>query len=204
MRPAVVAVGLVSMFAFGAACMLFVARGQGPTIQPEQAPPMQYIPPEERQRLARETDFKDRTQLSIELAEAHLVNAEQRTIAAQFHSASSELGIYQAIVEDAMRFLRKHGEPVGGKVPNKIRDLFKRLEMSLRKHGPRLETIRRTTPSEESVNVRAVYEFTRRARSEALNSFYGDTVLHEGTSQKEKDAGAEGSKGSSTPPPSPQ
>ncbi|HVF49604.1 MAG TPA: hypothetical protein VNA19_05935, partial [Pyrinomonadaceae bacterium] len=100
--------------------------------------------------------------------------------------------------------LRKHGEPVGGKVPNKIRDLFKRLEMALRKHGPRLETIRRTTPSEESSNVRAVYEFTRRARSEALNSFYGDTVLHEGTSQKEKAADAEGSKGSSTPPPSPQ
>ncbi|HVF51019.1 MAG TPA: hypothetical protein VNA19_13075, partial [Pyrinomonadaceae bacterium] len=94
LRPAVVAVGLVSMLSFGAACMLFAARGQGPTIQPEQAPPMQYIPAGERERLARETDFKDRTQLSIELAEAHLVLAEQRTAAAQFNAASSELGIY--------------------------------------------------------------------------------------------------------------
>lgn len=143
---------------------------------PEAAPPpMKYLPPQERALLDVHTrDAKARTRASLELAEARLLRAAQLTEAAQFNEASSELGIYQAIVEDAVRFLRRQPHS-----DNKTRDLCKRLEVSLRAHGPRIETIRRMTPSEDALNVRAAYECTRRARVEALNAFYGQTVMDE-------------------------
>ncbi|HVF51131.1 MAG TPA: HEAT repeat domain-containing protein [Pyrinomonadaceae bacterium] len=143
---------------------------------PEAAPPpMKYIPPQERALLdVHVRDAKARTRVSLDLAEARLLRAAQLTDAAQFDAASSELGIYQAIVEDAVSFLRRQAN-----ADNKTRDLCKRLEVSLRAHGPRIETIRRMTPSEDAPNVRAAYECTRRARSEALNAFYGQTVMDE-------------------------
>lgn len=205
-RPAVLAAGLLSMFAFSAACLYFAARGQdGPAVQTStDAPPMQYIPPEDRARLAAEADLKERTLLSIQIAETHLANSERHAAASHHAAAASELGIYQAVVADALSFLHKYDGDSGAKVPNKIRDLYKRIELALRAHGPRLETIRRATPSEEAASVRAVYEFTRRARSEALNSFYGETVVREGTSQKEKATTAdEAGKGAPPQPPSP-
>ncbi|HEV2761789.1 MAG TPA: hypothetical protein VGV38_02250 [Pyrinomonadaceae bacterium] len=191
----------------GLACALVVfvalARGQrqdGPTVQPETAPPMRYIPPQERARLAAEgDDHKDRTKLSIEMAEERLARAEQLTAAANFLAASGELGIYLAIIDDAIRYLQANGQPVKGKVSNKFRDLYKRIELTLRAHGPRLESIRRRTPSEEAANARAAYEYIRQARADALESFYGETVLREGSSQTEK--APEAARPKTNPPP---
>jgi hypothetical protein len=149
---------------------------------------LKYIPPEERAQLAQERDIKVRTRLSLELAESHLVRAEQSVASSQYTAASAELGVYQAVLEDLMRLLQENMEISNGKVSNRFRDLYKRIEMILRAHGPRLETIRRNTPSEESLNVRHVYEYTRAARADALNSFYGESVLREGSGKKEKSA----------------
>jgi hypothetical protein len=140
---------------------------------------MKYLPSEERERLAQETDLKKRARLHIELAESRLLRAEQYAASARFSQTTAELGIYQAIIEDAMRFLQSNAERKNGKVSDKVRDLYKRIELTLRAHGPRLETIRRSIPSEEAISVRAVFEYTRDARSEALNSFYGESVLRE-------------------------
>jgi len=62
---------------------------------------------------------------------------------------------------------------------NKTRDLYKRLELALRADGPRLTTMRRTTPLEYAVWIKKVEEFARASRTEALNSFYGHTVVRE-------------------------
>jgi hypothetical protein len=35
------------------------------------------------------------------------------------------------------------------------------------------------TPAEHAVHVKAICEYARNARSEALNAFYGDTVIRE-------------------------
>ncbi|HYN85671.1 MAG TPA: hypothetical protein VER32_10475 [Pyrinomonadaceae bacterium] len=185
-----------------AVSVLPAARGQqGPTLQPEPAPPMKYITAQERARLAAEgDDTKDRTRLSLELAEARLAQAEQLTAAARFLEASGSLGIYQAIIEDALRFLQRTGVPVNGKVPNKFRDLYKRVELALRGHGPRLETIRRQTPSEEAGNARAAYEYVRQARALALESFYGETVLREGSSQRDATKTPDGERPGSVAP----
>lgn len=173
---------------FALACVLACAltgaaretRAQSSADSEEAAPPMKYIPPAERALLGEARDAKARTRLSLELAETRLLRAAQYTGVEQFDAASRELGIYQAIVEDAVRFLYRQG-----KGDNRTRDLFKRLELTLRAHGPRIETIRRSTPSEDAVNVRAAYDAMRRARTAALNAFYGDTVMRESPSREE-------------------
>ncbi len=137
-------------------------------------PPMRLVSSEERSQLTRETDIKKRIRTSVELAEARLRLAEELSAVKSSEAATDQLSSYQSIIEDAFAALHARG-----KVENKERDLFKRLELAMRVHGVRIEAIRRLTPSEYAVHVKAVYEFTRRARTEALNSFYGDTVIRQ-------------------------
>jgi hypothetical protein len=67
---------------------------------------------------------------------------------------------------------------------NKTRDLYKRLELALRADGPRLTAMRRITPLEFAVWIKHVEDFARDGRTEALNSFYGHTVVREQKSDK--------------------
>jgi hypothetical protein len=62
---------------------------------------------------------------------------------------------------------------------NRTRDLYKRLELALRAHGPRLTAMRRITPLEFAVWIKKVEDFARDGRTKALNSFYGHTVVKE-------------------------
>jgi hypothetical protein len=64
-------------------------------------------------------------------------------------------------------------------VTNKQRDLFKKIELALRSHVPRLETIRRALPARNGVHVADTIEYVREHRDIALNSFYDDTVIPE-------------------------
>jgi len=83
--------------------------------------------------------------------------------------------MYWALVEDALSFMKTIDRD-----NNRKRDLYKRLELSLRAHGPRLSTMRRGTPSEYAVWIKEIEDFARKGRTEALNSFYGHTVIHDG------------------------
>jgi hypothetical protein len=155
-------------------CAVFLSldvRAQDLILPPQPAPPpMIYIPEDARKQLLSARDEKARTRLSIELAEARLVRAEQQTELKQFNAATAELGVYQALFEDALHYL--HSSRTGSS-----RDLFKRLEQALHKHAARIETIRRTTPSEFSGNIRTLLKLVRDLRTEALEAFYGNTVL---------------------------
>ena len=171
-------------------CALFVlcastAGAQQPpevTLPPLPAPPpMKYVPDAARDQLGAARDAKARTRLSIELAEARLVGAEQRTAAQQYDAAAAELGIYQALVSDALRYLQQTGKSDG-----KTRDLFKLLELALYRHAGRIEAMRRDTPSEYVGNVRAALKHARDTRTDALNAFYGNTVLREEPRDKNK------------------
>jgi hypothetical protein len=178
-------------------CLFSDVRGQVQTRPSDHAPPpMRFIPESERTQLSEERDIKDRTRLSLKLADERLARALQMTESKQYERAATELGIYQALIEDAMKFLHESGRP-----SNKNRDHYKRIEMTLRAHGPRIETIRRMTPSEDAVNVKAAYEYIRNMRTEALNAFYGDTVVREGSSKKEKSSSDEPIKATSPKPP---
>lgn len=186
--PLAFALSFFAVMLLSAVCPRTDAHGQPhPTSQDHAPPIMKFVPKEERARLdAESNDIKKRVRISLELADTRLERAAQLTAAERFDAAATEIGIYQALIEDAMRFLETRREVKNGKVSNKFRDIYKRVELTLRAHGPRLETIRRSTPSEDAVHIRAAYEFTRQARADALNSFYGETVLPHNDNDKAK------------------
>jgi BMFP domain-containing protein YqiC len=148
---------------------------------PPAPPPMKYIPASTRAQLDAARDMKERTKLSLAAAEARLAAAEARNAAQQYDPAAAELGVYQAIAADALLYLQRTGRNDG-----KARDLYKLLEQTLYKHLARLEAIRRETPPEFVGNIRAALNQTRDTRTDALNAFYGNTVVREQSSDKNK------------------
>lgn len=168
------------------AVVVFIApetRGQDyQTTLVSAPPPMKFVSRNERTQLSAARDPKSRTRATIELAELRLTRAEQLTAGQQFDEASAELGTYQGLVEDALSYL--NAQP--GK---KQRDVYKRLELALRAHSARIESIRRVTPAEYAVHVKAICECARKARTEALNAFYGDTVIRDNSLEDEKHSG---------------
>lgn len=137
-------------------------------------PPVKVISALEREQLNAARDPKARVRLSITLAEAHLTRAEVHTAEREYDNASGEAARYWAIVENAFAYLR--GLKSGN---NKNRDHYKRLELALRAHGPRLSGVRRTTPAEYAIWIKEIEDNARSSRTEALNSFYGDNVVRD-------------------------
>jgi hypothetical protein len=162
------------------------ARAQDPqpsTTPLTAPPPLKLISKEERQQLDQTKDAKDRLKLSIELADTHLTKAEQLTMQTEYENALNEVGTYHGLIEDALDNLNSLKQD-----SNKTRDLYKRLELALRADGPRLTAMRRVTPLEFAVWIKKVEDFARAGRTEALNSFYGHTVVREkNTPEKPED-----------------
>lgn len=149
--------------------------GQDPRVQEQTAPPpLKIITRPERSQLNESKDAKARVKTTIELAETHLADAENHTSLHDYDKAAAEAGMYWALVEDAFSFMKTMERD-----NNRRRDLYKRLELALRAHGPRLSTIRRSTPAEYAVWIKEIEDFARKARTEALNSFYGNTVIRD-------------------------
>ena len=146
-------------------------------------PPFKMIVKEERAALeSASRDPQKRLKMTIEFADSHLLNAEQHTTRENYDAAATEVGMYQALIENALQFLSTFKRD-----SNKTRDLYKRLELALRADGPRLTAMRRTTPLEFAVWIKKVEDFARDGRTEALNSFYGHTVVREKTEEKPKE-----------------
>ena len=172
------------------ACLSPEARAQDQLFfpSPSAPPPMKFISSPERGQLSAAHDAKARLKASIELAESRILRAEQFTVDQRFIAATTELGIYKAIIEDALVFLGQQ------KVDsNKTRDLYKHLEIQLRADATRIESIRRVTPSEFAIHVKAIRDFADNARTSALNAFFSDTVLPGASETKEKPAAQESS-----------
>ena len=142
-------------------------------------PPMKFVSPDERSQLTAARDPKSRIKTAIELAEDHLSRAEYQTSQKKYDRAAEELGGYLGLIDDAHDF-------IGGmnRDKNSTLDLYRRLDISLRAHVPRLAVMRRITPVEYAVNIKAAEEFARDTRTEALESFYGHTVLREDPNSK--------------------
>jgi hypothetical protein len=140
-------------------------------------PPLRYLPPDVRQQLDGAKDAKARARLSMEIAEARLARAAQLAEEDKFAASTAEIGIYEAVVEDTVRTL--HASRGTGKVNNKFRDIFKRVEITLRSHVTRLESIRRVLPERHAVYLKNAIEFVRDRRDQALSAFYSDSVIRE-------------------------
>ncbi len=137
-------------------------------------PPPKVISAQERAQLDGAKDAKARIRTTLELAEGHLNQAQLLTEKNDYQAAGTELGKYAALIEDALSFLNPMSRD-----KNKTRDLYKRLELALRAHGPRLTAIRRVTPLEYAIWIKDLEDFAKRGRTEALNSFYGHTVVRD-------------------------
>ena len=177
-------------------CTAPAALGQDKVLQFLPAPPpVKSVSRDERAQLNAARDTKARMRATLEFAEARLSIAESLTAGQQYEGACAQLGNYQGLIENLLAFLNE-------KEPNKnrIRDTFKRLEMALRVHGARIEALRRVTPSEHAVNVKAILDFAARARTEALNSFFGNALASEIEPDKDKTASDQTSK-ETTPTP---
>jgi len=139
------------------------------------APPLRYVPDDVRRQLEGEArDVKARTKLGLQLAEDRLARAASASNADRFEECTNELGVYEAIVADTIRYVQS-----SGRTGNKLRDTFKRIELTLRGHVPRIETLRRGLPEAHAVYAKATIEFVRVQRDQALSSFYDDTVIPE-------------------------
>lgn len=160
----------------------FVIAQERLPIQTQAPPPMKFVSSEERDLLEDEKDIKKRSRLTVELAEAKLLRAEQLTNQQEFTAVITELGGYQGLVENIIEFLESFP-----KDKNKTRDTYKKLEISLRSHIIRIETIRRMTPAEYTNNFKGTIDFIRDARDKALNAFYDDTVIPDKDSKKNTD-----------------
>ena len=144
-------------------------------------PPLKIIPKTERAQIEAETDTKDRLKLTIQFALRHLETAERHTAQSNFEAASVEVGTYHALIENALTLLASLKRD-----SNRTRDLYKRIELALRAHGPKLTAMRRITPLEFAVWIKQVEDFARDGRTEALNSFYGHTVVREKKNQRNR------------------
>jgi hypothetical protein len=167
-----------------AVCLMLVhiTEAQEQAQQLTAPPPPKVISKEDKARLDATKDPKERLKLSLELAENHLLSAEQFTAHPNYEAASGEVGKYFALIDDTLKFLSTLNQE-----KNKTRDLYKKMELALRAHGPRLTAMRRETPLEYAVWIKEVEEFARDGRSEALNSFYGHTVVRESSPKTPSD-----------------
>jgi hypothetical protein len=174
-------------------------RAQEPQATPQPTPltappPFKMIVKEERAEIEQTKDWQRRLKVTIEFAGAHLTRAEQHTARENYEAASAEVGMYHALMESALQFLS-----TAKRDSNKTRDLYKRLELALRADGPRLTAMRRITPLEFAVWIKQVEDFARDGRTEALNSFYGHTVVRD-----EKPSDKPNEKPKETPTPTPK
>ena len=160
-------------------------------------PPFKMIVKEERAQIEAATrEPSKRLKLTVNFAAAHLTVAEQHTAQGNFEAAQTEVGMYHALIENIREFMSTFRRDA-----NKTRDLYKKLELALRAHGPRLTAMRRTTPLEFAIWIKQVEDYAREGRTEALNSFYGHTVVSE---PKKTDKSNEKPKPKETPTPTPK
>ena len=157
-------------------------------------PPLKLITTEDKARLDQAKDTKQKLRTTIELGGVHLTRAEQLTNEGNYDAASAEVGMYHALIENALEELAALKRD-----SNKTRDLYKRLELALRADGPRLTAMRRITPLEFAVWIKKVEDFARAGRTEALNSFYGHTVVREPQREKAEEKPPEKPNDSPTP-----
>src|SRR5437016_10161830 len=172
------------------ACVLSASGAAQPQIPRMPAPPpMRLVSRSERSQLDGARDAKARLRATMTLAEEHLVHSENFTEQKKFDEASAELGSYLGLIGDLRDYISKLNSD-----KNSTRDICRHFEWDVRPHIPRLAVMRRITPASYSLYIKDAEEFIKDTRAEALDSFYGHSVLRE--PQPAKDPAPAGGKDS--------
>ena len=172
--------GQLAFFSLSACAIVLAASSYGfgqtndaPAAEIEDVPPpVIAASAAELQQLKTAADYKQHTQLCLELADTRLQRAEAETGAANYQAVLTDLAGYRALIENGLKFLQSNGDD-----SKKTRDNFKKMELALRAHTPRLETLRRAAPFEFAVRLKTVLDYAKEARGRALDSFFSDSVL---------------------------
>jgi len=166
---------IVLMQVIAACALAGSAAAQDPQLPRLPAPPpMHLVSKTDRSQLDDSRDPKARLRATITLSEEHLTRAEKLTEEKKFDEALAELGSYLGLVGDLRDYFAKLDA-----TKNSTRDLYRHFEWQVRPHIPRLAIIQRTTPAAYVHNIKDAEEFIKDTRSEALDSFYGHSVLRE-------------------------
>ncbi len=134
-------------------------------------PPLKVISKDERKLLYDQSNLKKRTQLSLDLMETRLKNAEQFAATEKFQDSINELGGFQALLENALSYLNHNDNG-----SDKIDYNFKRLEIGLRRTVARLEIVRRGLPFKYGFYVQKLQKVVREARAAALEPLFDDSA----------------------------
>lgn len=178
-RPCVRYTVKLLILVLGTVCSSSVFGQEKPAPQLPAAPPLEVLSKQERAQLDDSKDEKTRIRRTIEFTALRLQHAQELAKQQKYDSALSELGGYLALIDDALEFLGKMNHD-----SKKARDLYKQVELTLRADAPRLTVMRRDTPLEYGIRIKEVEERAREGRTEALNAFYGQTVVRESRPKK--------------------
>jgi hypothetical protein len=140
---------------------------------------MHLVSKTERSQLNEAHDPKSRLHQTLTLAEDHLGRAEKLTEERKFDEALGELGGYLGLIGDLRDYIAALNHD-----KNSTRDLYRHFEWQVRTHIPRLAVIQRSTPASYVLNIKDAEEFIKDTRDEALDSFYGHSVLREPPPEK--------------------
>jgi hypothetical protein len=164
-----------------AACGLVTCALGQPAQRPRMPapPPMRFVSRTERSQLDAAKDPKSRLRSTIKLAEDRLIRAENLTTQKAYEEASTELGGYLGLIGDLRAFIATLDHDKGS-----TRDMYKHLEIGVRLHISRLAVMRRSTPASYAVHFKDAEEYIKDTRAEALDSFYGHSVLREPSPEK--------------------
>jgi len=135
-------------------------------------PPVKIISKEEKSALEGTSDIKGRTKLTLDLMEVRLKKAEELKTSESYSGVLSELGTFQALMDDALKFLHRNDTGQG-----KVMDTYKRFEIALRTFTPRIELIRREIPDRYEFYVRRLLKTVRDARAKAVEPMFSSTIL---------------------------
>lgn len=152
------------------AAMLATAQdGAGDDAAP---PPLRLLSPDEKTKLAAESDVKRRTKLTLELMEARIVKAESLNTEQDHDRMFTELGGFHGLMDNMLEFLDGKSKDSG-----KVLNNFKRFEIGLRGFTPRLEVLRRDVPGRYEFYIRGLIKYLRDARAKAVEPLFDDTVV---------------------------
>lgn len=135
-------------------------------------PPLKVLSKSETAALNAQADGKRRTELALRLMDARLKNAEALKGSENFDAMFAELGIFHGLMDNTSGFIRLENRQKG-----KAFTYFKKYEMGLRAFTTRLELIRRDLPDRYGYYLKALLRQLRDARSNAIEPFFGDTVV---------------------------
>jgi hypothetical protein len=172
------------LFALIAHCFLLTTAAQPPITEktPESSaqdlipldvapPPTRKMTDDEKRLIMAETSVKKRAEVYVELLNARLAKTEALTTTESYQDALIEIGGYRAVLEHAVEFLNKQMSD------GKTLSALKKVEVALRGHLTRLETVRRDTPYKYAFHIQRLQKYIRAARAKATDAMFSDDVV---------------------------